>query len=45
MGPAAGAAKSEGLAAAGLLPQCLHPITDTGQTSAQVRATLLVVDW
>lgn len=38
MGPAAGAGEAEGLAAAGLLPQCLLAITDTGQTSAQVGA-------
>ena len=46
IGPTGGAEQSEGLAATGLLPQCLHSLTNAWQTPAQVGATLwLTCQW
>lgn len=40
VGPQSGAEKPPGVAAAGLLPQRLHPIPHAGQASAQVGETV-----
>lgn len=42
MGPESGTGKPQGVAAVGLLPQCLHTITSAGQTSTQVGETVCV---